>query len=138
MKLKINKKEYTLHMGLAFIRELDRRYTQNFAGVEFGHGVAKVFLGLTQYNPVSLSDLILAATVTLDEQPTLEDIEKEMMSWDEKEVVKNYNVFLDALGENSLTRAQVGQIAITQLTLEAKQMQEREEEKKLQRGRIEG
>lgn len=137
MKLKINKKEYTLHMGLAFIRELDRRYTQNFAGVEFGHGVAKVFLGLTQYNPVSLSDLILAATVTLDEQPTLEDIEKEMMSWDEKEVVKNYNVFLDALGENSLTRAQVGQIAITQLTLEARRMQEMEEEKKLQRGRIE-
>jgi hypothetical protein len=137
MKLKINKKEYTLHMGLAFIRELDRRYTQNFAGVEFGHGVAKVFLGLTQYNPVALSDLILAATVTLDEQPSLEDIEKEMMSWDEKEVVKNYNVFLDALGENSLTRAQVGQIAITQLTLEARQMQEREEEKKLQRGRIE-
>lgn len=137
MKLKINKKEYTLHMGLAFIRELDRRYTQNFAGVEFGHGVAKVFLGLTQYNPVSLSDLILAATVTLDEQPSLEDIEKEMMSWDEKEVVKNYNVFLDALGENSLTRAQVGQIAITQLTLEARRMQEMEEEKKLQRGRIE-
>ena len=137
MKLKINKKEYTLHMGLAFIRELDRRYTQNFAGVEFGHGVAKVFLGLTQYNPVALSDLILAATVTLDEQPSLEDIEKEMMSWDEKEVVKNYNVFLDALGENSLTRAQVGQIAITQLTLEARQMQEMEEEKKLQRGRIE-
>ena len=79
MKLKINKKEYTLHMGLAFIRELDRRYTQNFAGVEFGHGVAKVFLGLTQYNPVALSDLILAATVTLDEQPSLEDIEKEIV-----------------------------------------------------------
>ena len=138
MTIKINGTEYPIHIGLAFVRELDRRYTQQFAGVEFGHGIAKVFLGLTQYNPVAFCDFVLAGTSTLDKKPTEADIEKEMDTWDEPEVVQKYTDFLDALGENSLTKAQVGQIAIVQLQIEARQMQEREEEKNLQRGRIEG
>lgn len=137
MKISINGKEYPIHMGLAFVRELDKRYTQQFAGVEFGHGIGKTFLALTQYNPVALCDLILAGTITLSDQPSESDIEKEMASWDENLVVEKYAAFLDALAENSLTRAQVGQIAITQLMIEANQMKEREAEKSLQRGRIE-
>ena len=136
MKININGISYPLHLGLKFVRELDRRYTQQFAGVEFGHGVAKVFLGLTQYNPVALTDFILAATSTLPDQPTEEDIEKELESWNQAEVTSKYADFLDALAESSLTRAQVGQIAITQLIIEAKQMKEKESEEALQRGRI--
>lgn len=137
MKISINGKEYKLHIGLAFVRELDRRYTQQFAGIEFGHGIGKIFLALTQYNPVALCDFILAATITSDNQPTERDIEKEMENWDEAEIVEKYAAFLDALAESSLTRAQVGQIAITQLQIEARQMAEKEREKSLQRGRIE-
>lgn len=122
MRITINKKEYPLHIGLAFVRELDKKYTQNFAGVEFGHGIAKIFLALSQYNPVAYCDFILAATCTLDNPPTEEDIEKEIESWEETEVIEKYMAFLDALGESTLTKAQVAQIAITQLQIEAMAM----------------
>lgn len=138
MNIKILDKEYPIHIGLAFVRELDKRYTQAFAGVEFGHGITKVFLGLTQYNPVAFCDFVMAGTCTRNERPTEDAIEKEMDSWDEQKVVQMYSDFLDALGESSLTKAQVGQIAITQLMIEARQMQEREEELSLQRKHIEG
>lgn len=137
MKFKTNKKEYDLYIGLAFVKELDMRYQQNFAGVEFGHGVAKVFLGLTQYNPIAFADYVLAATITEDTPPTLKEIEETMLSWSPEDITKYYDDFLDALAENSLTRAQVGQIAMTQMMIEARAMQDKEDEKKLQRGRIE-
>lgn len=122
MTININGKEYPLHIGLAFVRELDKKYTQQFAGVDFGHGITKVFLGLTQYNPASFCDFVLAATCTLDNPPTEMEIEKEMLAWKENEIQEKYMAFLDALGESTLTRAQVAQIAITQLHLEAMAM----------------
>ena len=124
----IKGKDYPIHLGLAFVRELDKKYTQQFAGVEFGHGISKIFLALSQYNPVAFCDFLLAATITHDCPPTEADIEQEMESWDEREIVAKYAAFMDALAESSLTKAQVGQIAVTQLMIEAKEMQRANQE----------
>ena len=37
--LKINGKEYDLHFGIDFIREMDKRYEVNGNGVSFGMGI---------------------------------------------------------------------------------------------------
>lgn len=99
--IKIGDTTYPLHIGFAFVRELDRRYTETVAGVSYGFGISKLTINLIQKNPLGILDFIQAATITLDNPPTAEEIEAEFDKFNLEEFYVN---FLTLLEESSVTK----------------------------------
>lgn len=118
MKVKINKKDFEINVGLKFIRELDKKYTHKFGNVEFGLGINKSFLMLSQYNPTILVDLIEAGTSTDANGPTIGEIETYVESLKAEEIVKLCESFMDCLSESSMTMGIVAQIGLMSQMLE--------------------
>lgn len=112
MKYTINNKEYELHFGLKFLRELDKIYTHEFGAIKFGLGVQKVFLMLSQFNAVALSDVLYAGLSTDPDMPTRTEIDNHIESLSAEGVVEKCNFFMDTLAENSITKPQISQIAL--------------------------
>ena len=109
MKLiEINNKEYPLHYGLDFIREMDKRYTVNTNGFTFGVGVQSGVIYLTQGNPVVLEDIILSATHTLKQSPSKEEIEQWIEEQEDLEVV--FDGFLKSFKSAFLLKTQTNRI----------------------------
>lgn len=118
-------KEYPLYLGFDFIRELDQKYTHKFGDVEFGWGIGKTFLHLSQYNPVAILDFILAATNTLVTQPTEQEIEKEFEILGPEGIFEWCEIFTSLLAESTLTKPAIAQIgAYAQVMETAKSLNE--------------
>lgn len=64
MILEINGQNAELKFGIGFIRKMDVKHEAKVgnSGIKFGAGLILANLGLTQYNPVILADIIMCAT----------------------------------------------------------------------------
>lgn len=106
--LKINGKEYDLHFGIDFIREMDKRYEVNGNGVSFGMGINSAIVYLKDNNPVILEDIILAATHTAKTIPSVADIEKWLE--EQEDLDKVFEDFLSTLKTAPLTKSKVAKV----------------------------
>lgn len=109
MQLTIGKKEYELHFGIDFIRELDKRYNVTANSMTFGTGLQSATVYLLDENPVVLMDIVQCATHTLKSQPSVDEIE----AWLEGQA-DNLDVlftdFLTQLKTAPMTRKKVGAV----------------------------
>ena len=110
MLFEIAGKEYELKFGLKFIRELDKAYTVNYEGLEFGMGVNMAYTGLLQYNPSTLAEVIKAATAHLSSSPRINQIDEAIEQYAEE------NDGLDQLFEDVIE--ELGKSKVTKTTIE--------------------
>ena len=75
MILTIKDKDYELHFGLKFIRELDKKYEVQQSGIVFGAGLDTVLPALLSYNIATLSEILYFATITSKPRPSIIDID---------------------------------------------------------------
>lgn len=64
MIFKIKGQDVELKFGIGFLRRLDEKHQAEIkdSGVKFGAGLIMANLGISQYNPTILSDVIFCAT----------------------------------------------------------------------------
>lgn len=101
-------KELELHYGLAFIRELDKRYNTSYQGVQYGMGVRVVTLYLIDENPVALLDIIQSALITEKKVPSEQEIEAWLEEQEDFEGL--FQGFLDSLKKSKMTQGTVQKI----------------------------
>lgn len=101
MILNIGGKDYKLHFGIDFIREIDKRYTIDNEGVKFGAGLQFGTLHLINKSIVVLADIILSATHTLKSIPSIVDIEDFLANHEDLDGL--FNDFLEQLRTSPLT-----------------------------------
>lgn len=75
MVVEIAGKKYELNFGLGFIAELDKIYTVEESGLEFGVGMDMLIAYVKMRNPVALKNIIKAGTAHLNQKPSSADIE---------------------------------------------------------------
>lgn len=100
--LTINEREHELSFGIAFIRELDKKFCSNVNGMNFGAGVRSAVVYLLDGNPVILVDIIQAATITNRSRLSEKDIEKWLEEQDDLDVV--FDDFLTCFKTSKLTK----------------------------------
>lgn len=77
MILNIGGKEYTLRFGIGFLREMNKLHSVEFDGMKTGYGAMTMFnAGQSLNDPLAFIDLIKAGTVTENQKPSNEAIEK--------------------------------------------------------------
>ncbi|MPM55284.1 hypothetical protein SDC9_102078 [bioreactor metagenome] len=110
MLLTIADKEVEVLFGTRFVRELDKRYTINLNGAEFGFGLNKASFYMSQRSPVGLADLIECGTRTAKRfKPTTEQIEAFI---DEQEDLEElFATINEELLESNVTKKQWAEIA---------------------------
>ena len=101
----IKDKIYPLYMGLDFIKVIDEIYISDIN--TYGLSIGKLFVGLSQLNPVAISNFIKAGTSTLTVKPLDKDIEEYLMGLSVEEIEELALNFLKLLAENSLTKPQI-------------------------------
>lgn len=80
MELEIGKKTYELRYGLSFIEAIDKLYTQEMSGVQFGMGLEMVSTYMGLRRPTALQNVIKAGTSHLNSKPSNDDIESYLES----------------------------------------------------------
>lgn len=100
MVISIKDKEYELHFGIKFIRELDERHFVMEEGVRFGAGLEILYPRLILGNPVILSEIIWTATNTLLNRPTPALVDEYIESVDD----------LDALFDEVISQLKNGKV----------------------------
>lgn len=103
MYVKIDGKNYELHFGVRFVRELDKKYSIE-GPVEFGTGVNNIYARLQSPNPYALYEALHAAL-----QPDLDLTEKEFDIWvdsfkSEQEYTRFFGLFTKELKNHRQTR----------------------------------
>lgn len=83
MKFKIAGKEYELKFGMKFVRQLDILYKVDYQGLELGAGLSMAYMGLAQYSPSVISDIIKAA-VAHEENVKLKTIDESVEEYAEE------------------------------------------------------
>ena len=77
MILTIGGKEYTLHFGIGFLREMNKLHSAELEGMKTGYGAMTLFnAGKALNDPLAFIDVIKAGTVTEAQKPSNEAIEK--------------------------------------------------------------
>lgn len=106
MILEIGKKEYELKFGLRFIRELDKQYKVDYQGLKFGMGINLAFVGLNQYNPTALVDVISCALAHLNTPPKLNKIERSIEDYadDNDGLDSLFKEVTDEMGKSSVVK----------------------------------
>ena len=106
MQLKIAGKDYELKFGLKFIREMDKVYTVNYEGVEFGMGINVAFMNLNQYNPTALVNVIKSALSHLTSAPKLKQIEETIEEYAEENdgLGQLFEEVLEELGKSKVVK----------------------------------
>lgn len=64
MKITYQGVDHNLYFGIAFVRELDKKYWLGDPAAPFGVGVESAWLQLSRFNFVTLNDVIAAGLVT--------------------------------------------------------------------------
>jgi tRNA U34 5-methylaminomethyl-2-thiouridine-forming methyltransferase MnmC len=109
MKFTIAGKEYDLKFGLKFIRELDKIYTVNYEGLEFGMGVNMAYMNLQQFNPTALAEVIKAAVSHESSPPKMKQIEEAVEEYAEENdgLEQLFEDVLEELGKSKVTKATI-------------------------------
>lgn len=105
MQLNINGKDMTLHFGIDFIEELDKKYVVESNGAKFGMGVNTVLVYLNQGNPTVLPTLIHAATSTVDMRPGETEIKRWVENYEDLDGL--FESFLSELSTQRMTKGAV-------------------------------
>lgn len=102
MVVLINDKELTLHFGIAFLRELDKKryYEQN--GARVGAGLELIGVELLGGSYVALSEIIQAALCTESNKPTAADVDRYLESLDEKGIDKLLDEVISTLKKSPM------------------------------------
>lgn len=129
MELKIGGKVYQLYFGIAFIREIDRRYEVQLNDVGYGGGLSKLIPKVQIGDVVALFDTIEAATVTEHTPPTSAAVE-EFLAQSEVDTMELGASFIEAFeGSKIVSKAVQVLLEITnQLTTAMAKLDEMEEE----------
>lgn len=92
----IDGKDYPLYFGLDFIRTLDKFHEIEREGLTFGAGLVRVMMGLTQCNPITLQEVMLAATCThKPTPPSAQAIELWLYEQDMEQLAEDFLAYLD-------------------------------------------
>lgn len=76
MKITINGKEYGIHFGVGFVRELDKvHFVEGKNGVKFGAGLETTLPLLLTGDLVTLSDYLYHGTCTEESRPTRNQVD---------------------------------------------------------------
>lgn len=102
--LTINEREHELYFGIAFIRELDKKFCSSVNGMKFGAGVRSAVVYLLDGNPVILVDIIQAATITNRSKLSEKDIEKWLEEQDDLDLDVVFDDFLTCFKTSKLTK----------------------------------
>lgn len=70
MELTINDKKYKTNFGIGFVFKLNAGFGVNVKGVDMGMGLNKAVIGLRQYDPTVLSNVLYYAMVNEGSHPT--------------------------------------------------------------------
>ncbi|GAA5417698.1 hypothetical protein Pryu01_02773 [Paraliobacillus ryukyuensis] len=81
MEFKINGKEYQLQFGMKCINELDKRYSVNYEGLQFGMGVNMAYMSINMMNPTALQNVILAAASHDKNRPSESEVEQAIIDY---------------------------------------------------------
>ena len=102
MVISIDNKEYGLHFGIAFLRELDKKryYEQN--GARVGAGLELIGVELLGGSYVALSEIIQAALCTESNRPTAADIDRNLEMLSEKEIDKLLDEVISTLKKSPM------------------------------------
>lgn len=109
MKFTIAGKEYELKFGIKFIRELDKVYTVDFQGVEFGMGLNMAFANLNQYNPSALTEVIKAATSHYSSPPKRNQIDEAIEEFAEENdgLEQLFEDLIEELGKSKVAKTTI-------------------------------
>ena len=125
--LTINGREYELDLGLAFIRELDKRYSLDVQGIQFGMGLVLIQPQLQMGSIVALMDFIQSATITLRSQPSKVDIENFLIS-DDTDLMELAEGFTKAFEESQAVQKATKYMVETMAKNQGKSVEEVMEE----------
>lgn len=106
MEFNVNGKERELRFGLRFIRELDELYKVDYEGIKFGMGVNLAYLGLNQYNPTTLVDVITASMAHNSNAPKLRSVENAIENYAEENdgLDQLFEDVLDEMGKSPVVK----------------------------------
>lgn len=91
----IDGKNYPLIFGLDFIRTLDKIYFLDRDGLKFGAGLIQARIGLMQGNPLTLQEIVMAATCTHKPAPPRpEAIELWLYEQDMEQLAQDFLAYL--------------------------------------------
>jgi len=108
MVLTINSKEYELNFGIGFLRETDKKYFVEKAGIKFGASMDLKIPYLLAGDTVTLSDVLYAATHALKSRPAQKDIDTYIDSAEDIEAL--FEEVVDELKKSNATKAQVARL----------------------------
>ena len=107
MNFKIDGQDVKLKFGVRFCRELDKVYTVDYEGLEFGMGVNLAVMNLEQKNPVALANVIYAASAHKGFDS--EDVDEAIEDYAEEngDLNKLFEKVKDELGKSSTVKATI-------------------------------
>lgn len=110
MQVKIGDTTYTIRIGLAALNYLDKIYTLNIEGMEFGFSLNKIYVDIRLQNIMAIANFIKAGTITEAQKPSNVDIENFIGEMDLKGQQDFFEEMKEELGKSPVTRVRWGQI----------------------------
>ena len=103
MMITIEGKEYEVHFGIAFVRELDKKHSvKGNNGVAFGLGLETVVPKLFMGDVLTLADVLLLGTGTEKNRPTSKEVDKYIDEVEDIEAV--FDEVLEELKKQNATK----------------------------------
>lgn len=110
MQVKIGDTTYTIRIGLAALNYLDKIYTLNIEGMEFGFSLNKIYVDIRLQNIMAIVNFIKAGTITEAQKPSNVDIENFIGEMDLKGQQDFFEEMVEELGKSPVTKVRWGQI----------------------------
>ena len=110
MQVKIGDTTYTIRIGLAALNYLDKIYTLNIEGMEFGFSLNKIYVDIKLQNIMAIVNFIKAGTITEAQKPSNVDIENFIGKMDLKGQQDFFKEMEEELGKSPVTKVRWGQI----------------------------
>lgn len=110
MQVKIGDTTYTIRIGLAALNYLDKIYTLNIEGMEFGFSLNKIYVDIRLQNIMAIANFIKAGTITEAQKPSNVEIENFIGKMDLKGQQDFFKEMEEELGKSPVTKVRWGQI----------------------------
>ncbi|WP_018659911.1 tail assembly chaperone [Allofustis seminis] len=103
MEFEINGKLRELKFGIGFVRKLNEIYSVERDGVAVDFGIGMAAIGLSQYNPATLSDVIRCSA---QGNPSQKQVDDAIEKYAEKhgEINELFNEVNEAMGKSSIVK----------------------------------
>lgn len=108
MILNIKEKEFEVHFGIKFIRELDKANYFVKEGAKFGAGLELKIPMLFTYDTVALSEVLYTGTCTQKVRPTVNDVDEYVENCENIEAL--FDEVISELKKGNATRLKMTQM----------------------------